>query len=187
MELKTKPRQRGDANATCRDDLSQCISPEFIPTVRDIQNADLARWFGVIIPDADPQLWLSVASHLPPRGAPFWGVAPLLGGSYGYRSFELAISGAFGKVARNAANGTAVGVRIRGPVPVPDKTVWSAIVILPVEDRLPSWSALVATKLGTWQPIIERMSREIAVSAAVEFCQRQGFCGGVTVYPPPIP
>ncbi|MBB3772517.1 hypothetical protein FHS55_003138 [Angulomicrobium tetraedrale] len=175
MQRQIEPR-------CCNDILSSLI-----PTVGYLRDADLARRFGVTLPEVDPRRWFSVASHLPPRGEAFWGVAGILGGSYGYSSLELAISAAFAKASRMAAKGEAAGVRIRGPVRFPEETIWSAVVILPVADRRLNWSALAATKVGTWRPLIQFMSRETIVAGALEFCEQHGFCGGITVYPPPVP
>lgn len=184
MEQKAKSRPRYSADRVNHDDFGRHISSEFIPTLNDLLAAELDERFGVIIPADDPDRWMAIASHLPPRGLPQW-VAGSRKSSCGYRTLEGAISGAFGKVERFGKSGEAVGVTISAPVRIPEKTVWTAVAILPVVDRSPRWSALAATKMGTWHPIIPRSSRDICVAAALDFCDHQGFCGLITVYPPP--
>ncbi|WAC27851.1 hypothetical protein [Ancylobacter sp. SL191] len=151
----------------------------------DLQEADLVRQFGAILPEADPQCKLHVAPHAALSGADRWSFSSKHS-SLEKRTFQAAVQHAFCKLDQLAATGVEALVTIKCLVRDPKKTVWAAIVILPVVDSDSSWSALVATTLGTWQPIVERMSRDTAVSIALEFCQRRGFYGFITVFPPPI-
>ena len=184
MEQEAKPRPRCRADGACHDDLSRSISFEFMPTLSDLLAAEIDERFGVIIPADDPDRWMTVTPHLPPRGAPRWAIGSRKYSS-SYHSLEQAISGAFRKVEHFRKNGEATGVTISAPLQVHEKTVWAAIVIVPVMDRSPRWSALAVTKIGTWHPIITRSSRNICVAAALDFCKHRGFCGLITVYPLP--
>ena len=183
MEPKANPRPRCSADGVCHDDLSRYICSEFIPTVNELQVAELDERFGAILTAGEPRRWIAITSHLPPRGAPKWAIGSRKYSS-SYHSLEQAISGAFRKVEHFRKNGEATGVTISAPVRVPEKTVWTAIVIVPVLDRSPRWSALAVTKIGTWHPIITRSSRDICVAAALDFCEHRGFRGLITVYPP---
>jgi hypothetical protein len=107
-----------------------------MPTLSDLLAAEIDERFGVIIPADDPDRWMTVTPHLPPRGAPRWAI-----GSRKYssscHSLEQAISGALRKVEHFRNNGEATGVTINAPVRMPKKTVWAAVVVLPAVDHAP--------------------------------------------------
>jgi len=189
MEQKAKHRQRFSADGVNQDDLSRYISSEFIPTVKDLQAAELDERFGVVIPQDAPKLWWSLALCMPPANQGdqiYWGCGFLGRSSSGYGdgSFEDAVCATFDKVDYYATKNVALGVKV--PVPLKSKLDPNlrAVVVLPVAGS--RWSAFTLTRMDGWQPFAEGTTRALALKEADEFTEFAGFDGWIIVYPPPV-